>query len=231
MRRQNRIKIHRCKCDCVSRRIYIRTLGTDELLSDWGRWPITLEICLLTFGKVSTSKFKAAIGQIWDVGMMICPLAHYFIIIFFLLHLPACTQNSSFWWERQRDESTAEQPSTDFCLTFTIQPHSIGGMLNNRAMITIDMKYKDVNDWIRLCWFNLAPLTLKTLKIYNHFQQQWANIWKQSAAHHSMQTVLFFITLNEAWMGGGRTWISDNTELHRFAFPWDDNEGKVCTDS
>lgn len=83
MRRQNRIKIHRCKCDCVSRRIYIRTLGTDELLSDWGRWPITLEICLLTFGKVSTSKFKAAIGQIWDVGMMICPLAHYFIIIFF----------------------------------------------------------------------------------------------------------------------------------------------------
>lgn len=119
MRRQNRIKIHRCKCDCVSRRIYIRTLGTDELLSDWGRWPITLEICLLTFGKVSTSKFKAAIGQIWDVGMMICPLAHYFIIIFFLLHLPACTQNSSFWWERQRDESTAEQPSTDFCLTFT----------------------------------------------------------------------------------------------------------------
>lgn len=73
-------------------------------------------------------------------------------------------------------------------------------MLNNRALITIDMKYKDVNDWIWLCWFNLAP---PTLKIYNHFQQRWANIWKQSAAHHSMQTVLFFLTLNEAWMGGG----------------------------
>lgn len=31
------------------------------------------------------------------------------------------------------------------------------------------------------------------------------------------------------WMkpGLGRTWISDNTELHRFAFPWDENEGTV----
>lgn len=146
-----------------SRRIYIRTSGNIWALNHWGCSPITLEICY-HLGKVSTSKFKAAIGQIWGVGMTL-PLAHWLLIsllyIFMRVHkiVHSC-------WERQRARSAAVWTAVyrlllDFynTTTFYLVECWKEKQEKKRGMIIIDMNDKNVNDWISLCWFNLAPPT------------------------------------------------------------------------
>lgn len=90
----------------------------EHMSSEWLRLFTNHIRNLFTFGKVSTSKFKAAIGQIWGVRVTL-PLAHLSLILLFyiFLHVHKIVHSNG---KDSETRAPAEQPSTDFCLTFTI---------------------------------------------------------------------------------------------------------------